>query len=98
MLAVSQQGRMLALSTPFGKRGWFYEAWHGTGDWQRVKVTADQCKRISSDFLSEEREALGDRWFNQEYMCSFEDTIGAVFRQEDIDAAFDADCKPLFGS
>jgi hypothetical protein len=28
MLAVSR-GRVLALSTPFGKRGWFYEAWRG---------------------------------------------------------------------
>jgi hypothetical protein len=98
MLAVSPRGRMLALSTPFGKRGWFYEAWHGTGEWQRVKVTADQCQRITPEFLHEEWEALGERWFNQEYMCSFEDLIGAVFRQQDIDAAFDADCQPLFGS
>jgi hypothetical protein len=28
MLAVSQ-GNILALSTPWGKRGWFYEAWQG---------------------------------------------------------------------
>src|SRR5262249_46209279 len=28
MLAVSQ-GRLVALSTPYGKRGWFYEEWRG---------------------------------------------------------------------
>jgi hypothetical protein len=96
MLAVSPRGRMLALSTPFGKRGWFYESWCGTGDWQRVKVTAEDCQRISPEFLAEEKEALGERWFNQEYLCSFEDMVGAVFRQEDIDAAFANDLEPLF--
>jgi hypothetical protein len=96
MLAVSQ-GRLLALSTPFGKRGWFFEAWHSQENWRRVKITADQCPRIGADFLTEERQALGDRWFEQEYRCEFVDMVGAVFRSEDIDAAFNDDCKPLFG-
>jgi hypothetical protein len=30
MLAVSA-GRLVALSTPYGKRGWFYQAWTGEG-------------------------------------------------------------------
>ena len=29
MLATSG-GRLIALTTPAGKRGWFFEAWHGT--------------------------------------------------------------------
>jgi hypothetical protein len=96
MLAVSR-GRLLALSTPFGKRGWFHEAWHGAGDWERVKVTAPQCPRIPADFLAEERQALGERWFRQEYLCSFEDTIDAVFAYADIQAALSDDVQPLFG-
>jgi hypothetical protein len=96
MLAVSQ-GRLLALSTPFGKRGWFHDAWHGSGDWEHVKITADQCPRIPADFLAEEREALGERWFRQEYLCSFEDSVDAVFAYTDIQAAMSADVKPLFG-
>src|SRR5205085_1966281 len=35
MLAVSR-GRLIALSTPFGQRGFFWEAWSGTGRWERV--------------------------------------------------------------
>ena len=95
-LAVSR-GRLLVLSTPFGKRGWFWEAWEGKGAWRRTKITADQCPRITADFLAEERQTLGERWFRQEYGCSFEDTIDAVFSQADIDAALRADIKPLFG-
>jgi Terminase large subunit, T4likevirus-type, N-terminal len=95
MLAVSR-GRLLALSTPFGKRGWFHDAWHGAGDWKRVKVTAEQCPRIPAEFLTEERQALGERWFRQEYLCSFEDAIGAVFSYDDIQAALSDDLEPLF--
>jgi hypothetical protein len=95
MLAVSR-GRLLALSTPFGQRGWFYEAWQGGGDWQRVKVTAAQCPRIAADFLAEERQALGERWFRQEYLCSFEDAVGAVFSSRDIQGALSDEVTPLF--
>jgi hypothetical protein len=86
MLAVSRE-RLIALSTPFGKRGWFHEAWQGAGDWERVKVTAEQCPRIAADLLAEERRALSERWFRQEYLCSFEDVVVAVFAYADIHAA-----------
>jgi hypothetical protein len=94
MLAVSK-GRLVALSTPFGKRGWFHDEWHGAGGWERVKILAGDCPRITPAFLAEERQALGERWFRQEYECSFEDTVGAVFAYEDIHAAL-GDVQPLF--
>ena len=96
MLAVSQ-GRLVALSTPFGKRGWFHDEWHGSGAWERVRVTADQCPRIPPAFLAEEHQALGERWYRQEYLCSFEDTVDAVFAYADIQAALSDSVKPLFG-
>jgi hypothetical protein len=95
MLAVSQ-GRLVALSTPFGKRGWFYDEWSGAGAWERIQVAADECPRISLDFLVEERQALGERWYRQEYQCSFEPLMGSLFAPEDIQAAFTDDVKPLF--
>jgi hypothetical protein len=93
MLAVSR-GRLLALSTPFGKRDWFYEAWQGPADWEWVRITAEQCPRISAKFLAEERQALGERWFRQEYLCSFEQPIGAVFSYADIQACLSDEVKP----
>jgi hypothetical protein len=94
MLGVSQ-GRLVALSTPFGRRGWFCDAWHGGSAWERVSVTADQCPRISAEFLDEERAALGPRWFRQEYLCSFEEAAGAFFAHEDILAALAGGIAPL---
>src|SRR5262249_19191232 len=78
MLAVSG-GRLVALSTPYGQRGWFFEEWQKGAGWQRVKVTAGQCPRISAEFLEQERLSMGERWFRQEYECSFEDATDAVF-------------------
>jgi hypothetical protein len=71
MLAVSG-GRLLALSTPFGSSGWWYEAWHDQRQpWERFRITAEQCPRISPAFLAEEQRTMGEWWFRQEYMCEF---------------------------
>jgi hypothetical protein len=78
MLAVSQ-GRLVCLSTPFGRRGFFYEEWHGTGPWQRVRITWRDCPRITADFLAEETRAMGESWVRQEYECSFEALEGLVY-------------------
>jgi hypothetical protein len=54
MLAVSR-GLLVALSTPFGRRGWFHQEWTGAGPPERAQVTAGQCPRITPEFLAEER-------------------------------------------
>ncbi len=61
----------MALSTPFGRRGWFYEEWEGGGPWKRVRVTWRDCPRITADFIAEETRAMGAAWVAQEYECSF---------------------------
>jgi hypothetical protein len=95
MLSVSR-GRLVCLSTPFGKRGFFHEAWTGSGPWERVRITAEDCPRITRAFLAEEEKALGERWYRQEYLCSFEDTVDAVFTHADVMAAMSDDLQPLF--
>ena len=58
MLAVSN-GRLILMSTPFGKRGHFFDAWeHGGETWQRFKITAYECPRISPEFLAEEKASM----------------------------------------
>jgi hypothetical protein len=95
MLAVSN-GVMVALSTPWGKRGWFFDEFTGNNRWDRVKVAADTCPRISREFLEEERAALGDRWYRQEYEVEFVETVESVFGYDDIQAAAANDLPPLF--
>ncbi len=95
MLAVSG-GRRIALSTPFGKRGWWYREWSEGGQgWERYEVPAAMVPRISPAFLAEERRALGERGYAQEYGCEFRDTDDQVFSSAAIAAAVDPGVKPL---
>ena len=88
MLAVSG-GRLVALSTPFGTRGWWHDAWiNQEKAWERYRITAEECPRISPEFLAEERRNVGEWWFKQEYFCEFLDSQSQAFRREDIDAMF----------
>jgi len=95
MLAVSN-GRLILMSTPFGKRGHFFEEWDKGGNWEKVKITAYECPRISEEFLQEERASLGDWWHGQEYKCEFVEPIDSVFGYELIMSALSRDVEPLF--
>ena len=95
MLAVSR-GALWLMSTPFGRRGFFHEAWERGGpEWERIQVSAEDCPRIPHEFLEEERATMGERWFRQEYLCQFEDAVSGVFDRELVEQAFTFDVEPL---
>lgn len=106
MLAVSG-GTFMALSTPHGKRGWWWDAWENGGDnWMRFRQPAckivngkvvSMCKWIKggAQFLEEERRTLGERAFSQEYMCEFVEVVDQAFSAEAIRNAFDRDLEPM---
>jgi Terminase large subunit, T4likevirus-type, N-terminal len=96
MLAVSG-GTLMMLSTPYGKRGAFYDAWRGAGPWERYRVPASQCPRMSGAFLEEERSALPAWIFDQEYRCAFVETEDQVFTEAMVEGAVAPDVTPLFG-
>jgi hypothetical protein len=94
MLAVGG-GDLWLMSTPFGKKGFFYDEWSGGRDWERVMAPVTKCPRISRDFLEEERAAMGERWFRQEYLCEFVDAEDSIFRDDVIRQALRDDLEPL---
>jgi Terminase large subunit, T4likevirus-type, N-terminal len=84
------------LSTPCGKRGFFWENWeHGGPRWHRFRAPATECPRIPADFLEEERREMGTQWFEQEYMCGFVDAGPGVFSRDLVDSAVDGDVTRL---
>lgn len=95
MLAVSG-GSLMMLSTPFGKRGVFFEEWGKELGWERYEIPASKVPRISPEFLEDERKSLPAWVYRQEYECSFEDTSDQVFPYDDVVAALDENVKPLF--
>ncbi len=96
MLAVSG-GTLMMLTTPYGKRGVFFEEWTSGRIWDRYEVPAAECPRISGEFLEEERAALPTYIYRQEYECSFEDTEDQIFTHDMVQAAVTPDVTPLFG-
>ena len=80
MLAVSR-GRLILLSTPHGKRDIFWHAWEHEQHWKKVKVTANQCPRISPEYLDQERSIIGEWMYAQEYLCAFQQDNNAFFKE-----------------
>jgi hypothetical protein len=96
MLAVSG-GKLILMSTPFGKRGHFFEAWENGGEaWERIKITARECLRISAEFLEEERQNMPEWWYLQEYEGEFMETEDQVFSYAHVMAAMSDEVEPLF--
>jgi Terminase large subunit, T4likevirus-type, N-terminal len=90
------QGDLWLMSTPCGKRGFFYECWeHEGSDWFRVSVPATECPRIPAEFLEEERRAIGPLWFAQEYLGEFVDNGTAVFGRDLVERAVDDSFGPI---
>ena len=48
---------------------------------------ATGCARIPGEFLEEERGAMGEAWFRQEYLCEFVDTVSGVFDRDLVEGA-----------
>ena len=94
MMAVSG-GRIILMSTPFGKRGHFFYEWGEGESWERVQVTAYDCPRISPDFLEEERRTMPDLFFRAEYLGEFTETLDSVFSYEQVTAAISPDVEPF---
>jgi hypothetical protein len=85
MLAVSR-GRVVLMSTPFGKRGFFYTE-RNTPGWDVYEAKGSECPRLDPTFLARERER-SDWWYRQEYECEFVETDDQLFRSDDVESVF----------
>jgi len=95
--------RIIIMSTPHGKLGFFHDTFVKgksydpvTGDgWHKFMVTADDCPRITEEYLARERADTSELMFRQEYYCEFVETEEQVFGTDFIEAAFDTDVETL---
>jgi hypothetical protein len=95
MVAVSH-GNITLLSTPYGRRGFFFRTWEQAQGWLKIAVTASQCPRLTADFLREELRELGPHFFDQEYNCAFIESIYSVFVMDEVFAAVSPKVQPAF--
>ena len=93
-VAVSR-GRLIVMSTPAGRSGWFAREWHDGEGWERTRVTAWEIPRIPRDFLEAEERSLPSVVFKAEYLAEFLDDVNSVFSVADIQRAISADVQIL---
>lgn len=88
MLATTK-GRLVLASTPFGKRGFFYNEWNqksASEHWTRFKLDYSANPRMDNEYVNAERRALGEL-FKQEYCGEFVDFGFSVIDLKDVDNA-----------
>ena len=94
MLSVSN-GDLWLMSTPRGKRGFFYDEWtNGTEPWLRVTAKATDCPRYRPEFLTAERRR-GEAKFRREYLCEFLQEDGAMFDEAQVRQCLSDDARPF---
>jgi len=77
MLAVTQ-GKVILLSTPFGKGGYYYRCF-GDSDFRQFHLSSEQCPRIPKKFLRKEKQRLSKLEYAQEYLGEFIEELSQYF-------------------
>lgn len=94
---LSSGGRMICMTTPNGKRGFFWEQWSGDDPlWQRTRITAHDTPRITAEFLAAERASKPEWRIRQEYLVEFVDTDSQFIGTDLIQRAIVPTIQPLF--
>lgn len=76
---VISKGRRIAESTPYGKRGWFWETWNKTVNekqrtgWTPALIPWRVCPRISHRDYQNYADQFGEMMARQEFDCEFLD-------------------------
>lgn len=73
------KGDLWLSSTPFGRRGFFYEEWNSQENIARFSVPASECPRLDPDLLAREKRRMTDAYYRQEFQCEFVDPDDALF-------------------
>ena len=87
-------GRRIDMSSPNGRRGYFYESWQYGENAERIKITGPQCPRISAKYLEQMKKELGPMLYAQEFEGEFIDDSATAFNSELIEAALVDDLSP----
>lgn len=90
-------GALHMLSSPNGRQGYFFEAFEGTAQdvFEGIRVKWTDCPRIRPERMEQEKIALGDLYFRQEYGAEFITPQGAFFGNTGILSFMDEEDPPI---
>jgi hypothetical protein len=94
---VGSDGQVMALSTPWGQRGWWWQLHEEPANgWQRHAITVHESAQYDARRIAEVRASLGSFIFRSDYLCEFSDTDEQLFSSEGVRRAFTPAVRPLF--
>jgi len=76
-LSVSK-GKIILLSTPHGKKGYFYSCFQND-DFTKFHIRASDCPRHTPEFLEQEKKRMTKLAYHQEYEAEFLDELRQWF-------------------
>jgi hypothetical protein len=77
MLATTN-GKLILLSTPFGKGGFYYNCF-GDSAYRSFHLNSEECPRIPKEFLKSEKERMSRIQYAQEYLGEFVEEFNCYF-------------------
>jgi len=80
MLATTN-GTAIMLSTPWGRDHVYYRSFKNPSYWSQ-HVKAEQCPRITREFLLEQRRDIGELRYKMEYEAEFVEDESSFFKQD----------------
>lgn len=85
---VGSDGQIVALSTPWGRRGWFFDLHEDAlNGWERHRVTVFESSQYDEARIGMIRSSVGSFEWASDYLCEFGDTDSQFFSSEAIRAA-----------
>lgn len=88
-----EDGRLIACTTPAGRRGWFYEAYR-EGRGRLIKATSLDLPRMAK-IVERDRRMMSPAQWNTEIALQFQGSGDAFFDMDSIDRMFSPTIKPL---
>ena len=94
MQAVAKNPKLIVLGTAFTRATKFYE-FYKSGDFKVFEQRADQCSRISKQFLEDKKKSLGPLLYAAEFENKWIDDASQMISDDLLDASIDNDYIPL---
>jgi hypothetical protein len=86
----ANDARLMLLSTPWAKAGFFYRIWNDGDerDWLKVQARVEECRHLSPAIIEAERRAMPASTFAREYLLQFDAIEQRYFDADAIAGAF----------
>lgn len=95
MLAITK-GKLILLSTPFGRGGFFYEAYQSE-HFHKFHISSEDCPRKDVNFLEREKKRMSKLQYAQEYLGEFVDELRQFFPTDLINKCMFKDLQFTYG-